>query len=85
MGADRLLTSPSDGVSVLMRVANAGFLSGTRHCPMVASDSVCRTTVPNSVLGSSVNERKAFGGGGVIVTCAVSETYSCNFRPSVIL
>ena len=28
----------------LMRIAHAGFPSDTRHCPMVASQSVCRTT-----------------------------------------
>ena len=44
MGADRL-TSPSDSVLRLMRIAHARFLSDTTQCPMVTSKSVCRTTV----------------------------------------
>ena len=31
-----------------MRRVHAGFLSDTRRCPMVTSDSVCRTTMPDS-------------------------------------
>ena len=45
MGADRLLTPPSDTVLCLMKIPKARFLSDIRHCPTVMSKSVCRTTV----------------------------------------
>ena len=35
----------------LMRIAHAGFLSDTTHCPMVTSKSVGRMTVPESESG----------------------------------
>ena len=40
------LTSSSDSVLCLMRIARARFLSNTRHCPMVTSKFVCPTTMP---------------------------------------
>ena len=39
-GSGQILTSPSDSVVCLMRIARAGFLSDTRHCPMEMS-KVC--------------------------------------------
>ena len=45
-GSRRTLISPADYVLRLMRITYTGFLSGTRHSPMVTSESVCPTTVP---------------------------------------
>ena len=38
-------------VLCLMRAVHARFLSDTTHCSMVTSNSVCRTTVPESGWG----------------------------------
>ena len=54
-GSRQTLTSLSDSIFCLMRIARARFLSDTEHGPMVTSESVvrqclndltCRTTVP---------------------------------------
>ena len=47
----KTLTSSSDSVLCLMRMPDAGLLSDTSHCPMVTSESVCRTTVSDSGSG----------------------------------
>ena len=45
-GSRQTLTSPSDSVLCLMRIAHAKFPSDTTRCPMVTSESVCPTTMP---------------------------------------
>ena len=48
-GSRQILTSLSDGVLCLMRIAHvARFLSDTTHRPMMTLKSVCRTTVPDT-------------------------------------
>ena len=49
------MTSPSDSVWCPMRIARAGILSDTRHCPMMTSKSVSRPTVPDNGMGPFVN------------------------------
>ena len=49
VGADmQTLTSPSDCLLCLNRIAHTKFLSDTRHCPMMTPESVCPTTVPDT-------------------------------------
>ena len=42
------MTSLSDGVSCLMRIAHIRVLLDTAHCPMVTSKYIGRTTVSDS-------------------------------------
>ena len=55
------LTSTSDSVLCLMRIAHARFLSDTTHCPIVTSKSVCRTTVSDGGSGAFTEEILATG------------------------
>ena len=49
------MTSPSDNVASLMKLAHTTFPSDAAHSPMVTSKSVCRTTVPNDGSGPFKN------------------------------
>ena len=46
------LTSPSDRILCLMRIAHARCLSDPTHCSMVTSNSVSHTTVPGGWIGA---------------------------------
>ena len=53
-GSRQTLTSPWDSVLIfcLMKIARARFLSDTTHFPMLTSEPVCRTTVPEAFTDS---------------------------------
>ena len=61
------LTSPSDIVLCLMRVAHVRFLSDTRHCPMITSKSFCRTTASDPI--SCSRSRETLTSPSDIVLC----------------
>ena len=48
-GSSQTLTSTSDGVLCLIGIAQARFLSDTKHCPIVTSESVRRMTVRQNI------------------------------------
>ena len=57
----RTSTSALDSVLFLMRTAHARFLSDTRRCPMVTSESVCRTIAPESGPGPFRRSKETWG------------------------
>ena len=57
-GSRQTLTFSWDSVLCLWKIAHGGFLSAITHCPMVMSESVCRTTWPDNGFGPELCSRE---------------------------